>query len=327
MPRHRATSRRQLDALIRLGVEAMEPRQVCAVAIGLADDTGRSRTDRVTSNPMIAVNRTVTASQRVEYRVNGGPAQTATITNGRTFLPEGLEVDGHYRIVARIVDAAGRSTSPTRPLAIKVDRTAAPLNLSLRQDTGVSSNDGITTMAGLSASGQEPRAVVQFSRDSGSFDPLTAVWGSYRPQAGENRWWVRQVDPAGNGSTPVSVSFMLDTATDRVSRLEGPQSATYEAVEGAVVSWTLQFDQPMHVAPVNGTLPAVRFTFGGRELFARYQEGSGTNRLTYAYTFTAADAGTGELTAPVKSCLCYGGTITDAAGNRHRKHALPPVAV
>jgi hypothetical protein len=94
-----------------------------------------------------------------------------------------------------------------------------------------------------------------------------------------------------------------------------------------VVSWTLQFDQPMHVAPVNGTLPAVRFTFGGRELFARYQEGSGTNRLTYAYTFTAADAGTGELRAPVKSCLCYGGTITDAAGNRHRKHALPPVAV
>jgi hypothetical protein len=83
----------------------------------------------------------------------------------------------------------------------------------------------------------------------------------------------------------------------------------------------------MQVAPLNGTLPALKFTFRGRDLLARYQEGSGTNRLTYAYTFTAADAGTGELTAPVTSCLCYGGTITDAAGNRHRKQALPPVAV
>jgi hypothetical protein len=117
-------------------------------------------------------------------------------------------VDGHYRIVARIVDAAGRPTSPTQPLAIKVDRTEAPLSVSLRQDTGVSSSDGITTMADLAISGQEPRAVVQFS-----------------------------------------------------------------------------------------------------------------------HTFNAADADTGELAAPVTSCLCYGGTITDAAGNRHRKQALPPVAV
>jgi len=27
----------------------------------------------------------------------------------------------------------------------------------------------------------------------------------------------------------------------------------------------------------------------------------------------------------LKICLCYGGTISDAAGNRLRKHPLPPV--
>lgn len=311
-------------ASLRLAVERMEPRQVCAVVIGLANDTGASRSDRITADPSIAVSRSIAPGERLEYTVNGGPAQTATVTDGRRFMPAGMETDGVYRVVARIVDAAGASSPPAAPLTITLDRTAAPVTVSLLQDTGVSSTDAITAIAAVNVRGQEPGSRVQFSRDTGGFDARTAAWGAYRPQVGSNAWWVRQVDAAGNASTPVAINFTFDTSSDTARRLEGPQSGAYEAVAGAEVSWTVEFAQPMYVGRLNGTLPAVAFTFRGRELLARYREGSGTTRLTYTYRFTTADAGSGTLTAPAKICLCYGGTLADAAGNRMRKHALPP---
>lgn len=314
-------------ASMQLAVERMEPRQVCAVAIGLANDTGASRTDRITADSTIAVNRSVAPGERVEYTVNGGPAQTATLIDGRRFVPVGMDADGVYRVGARIVDAAGGLSPPAGLLTITLDRTAAPVTVSLVQDTGVSSTDSITAIAALAVRGQERGARVQFSRDTGGFDPRTAAWGAYRPQVGANMWWVRQVDAAGNASAPVAISFTFDTSSDTARGLEGPRSGAYEAVAGAEVSWTVEFAQPMHVRMLNGTLPALTFTFRGRELLARYREGSGTTRLTYAYRFSEADAGTGLLTAPVKICLCYGGTITDAAGNKMRKHPLPPPTV
>ena len=62
---------------------------------------------------------------------------------------------------------------------------------------------------------------------------------------------------------------------------------------------------------------------GGEKLSAA--RASGATRLTYSYVFTAAQAGTGNLTAPDSVCLCYGGSMTDAAGNRLQKHKLPAV--
>lgn len=312
---------------MRFGVERLESRQVCAVVIRLANDTGASRTDRITSDPTIAIDRSIAPDQRVEYAVNGGASQTAALIDGRRFVPAGVGVDGRYRIAVRIVDAAGASTPPTSPLRFVLDRAATPLTVSLAQDTGASSSDAITTFAALAVRGQERGARIQFSRDAIGFDPLTAAWGAYRPQAGANQWWVRQVDGAGNASTPVAINFTLDTSSDTARQIEGPQSNAYDAVAGTEVSWTVEFAQPMHVRTVNGTLPALTFTFRGRELLARYREGSGTTRLTYAYRFTDADAGTGALVAPVKICLCYGGAITDAAGNKIRKHAVPSVTV
>jgi hypothetical protein len=318
-------SRRKPPASPSLWIERMEERRVCAVVIGLANDTGASRIDRVTSDPTIALSRPIAAGQRVDYTVNGGPSQTAVMIDSRRFMPAGLDTDGRYRVVATIIDASGRSLPPARPLTITVDRTVAPLAVVLAQDTGPSAADSITSNARLSITGVEVRSRVQYSRDTVGFDPLTAVWGAYRPQTGANRWWVRQVDAAGNASTPVEVAFTLDTSTDKARRLEGPQATSYTAVPGVEVSWTVEFDQPMHVGLTNGALPALKFTFRGRELYARYREGSGATRLTYTYQFTDADAGTGALAAPLKICLCYGGAITDAAGNRLRKHPLPPV--
>ena len=70
-------SRRKPTTSPSLWIERMEERRVCAVVIGLANDTGASRIDRVTSDPTIALNRPIATGQRVDYTVNGGPSQTA----------------------------------------------------------------------------------------------------------------------------------------------------------------------------------------------------------------------------------------------------------
>jgi hypothetical protein len=82
----------------------------------------------------------------------------------------------------------------------------------------------------------------------------------------------------------------------------------------------------MHASADRGGLPGIKFTFRGQELMARFSGGTGTDRLEYSHVFTAAQAGTGGLIAPDSVCLCYGGLVTDAAGNRLQKHKLPPIA-
>jgi hypothetical protein len=322
--RDRATSRRSHS----LSIEAMEPRRVCAVGVSLslARDTGRNANDRITSDATLFISRPLAAGQRVEYCVNGYDFRTAVMTDARRFVPAGIGGDGTYRVAARVVDAAGRVTPIGPTLTFRLDRSAAPLRVALRQDTGASATDRITSNGTLAVSGQEKNSTLQYSRDDGTWHPSTAVWGGYAPQPGLNRWRVRQVDVAGNASTPVAIDFDLDTARDeRVVRLEGPRSGPFVAVAGQRVVWVLEFAKPMHVSAVHGTVPGIEFRFRGQDLMARWSGGSGTNRLEYAYVFTAQQAGTGMLEPPTHACLCFGGLITDPAGNKLRKHELPAV--
>ena len=316
--------RRRLSAT-RCAVERLEPRMVCAVAVGLANDTGASRIDRLTYDPTIQLDRALSVGQRLEYVVDKGPTQTAVMVGGSAFVPQGIGADGRHRIYARIVEGDGRPQRWSRAFFFTLDRTCAPLTVALASDTGVSATDGISSSSSLNVTGREKGAGVQYSRDTGGWDPATAVWGDYQPQPGANRWLVRQVDVAGNASAPVAIAFDWDTIRDTATGLEGPQAASFIAVAGQEVSWAIAFAAPLYVTAVNGTLPQVQFTFRGTTLLAQYRSGSGTTRLTYSHVFTADEAGAGELVAPVKACLCYGGLVTDAAGNKLPKHALPPV--
>ena len=92
------------------------------------------------------------------------------------------------------------------------------------------------------------------------------------------------------------------------------------------MTWVLEFAKPMHVSAVHGHVPGIEFRFRGQDLMARWSGGSGTNRLEYAYVFTAQQAGAGMLEPPTHACLCFGGLITDPAGNKIRKHELPAIA-
>ena len=322
--RDRATSRRSHS----LSIEAMEPRRVCAagVSLSLARDTGRNANDRITSDTTLSISRPLAAGQRVEYCFNGYDFRTAVMTDARRFVPAGIGGDGSYQVAARVVDAAGRVTPVGPTLTFRLDRSAAPLRVALREDTGASATDRITSNGTLAVAGQEKDSTLQYSRDDGTWHPSTAVWGGYAPQPGLNRWRVRQVDVAGNASAPVAIDFDLDTARDeRVVRLEGPRSGPIVAVAGQRVVWVLEFAKPMHVSAVHGHVPGIEFRFRGQDLMARWSGGSGTNRLEYAYVFTAEQAGAGPLEPPTHACLCFGGLVTDPAGNKLRKHELPAV--
>lgn len=308
-----------------LGAERLEPRTVCAVAVAIANDTGSSGSDRITSDPTLLLDRQLSAGRRLHYRVDGGPVQTAALVGGRSFVPQGIDTDGRHVITARVINANGRAERWSRPCVVTLDRSVAALTVGLAADTGRSSSDGVSSSSAISVTGVEAGGVVQYSRDDGAWNPSTALWGSYQPQPGPNRWYVRQVDLAGNASTPVAISFEWDATRDMATRLEGPQSASFTAVAGQEIAWVLEFAGPMHVDTLNGTLPHVQFRFRNATLLARYREGSGTNRLTYSHIVTADEAGTGELFAPITACLCYGGTVTDTAGNRLPKHTLPTV--
>jgi hypothetical protein len=314
---------------LALSIEAMEPRRVCAagLSLSLAQDTGRNANDRITSDATLSISRPLAAGQRVEYSFNGYDFRTAVMTDARRFVPVGVGGDGTYRVAARVVDAAGRTTPVGPTLTFRLDRSAAPLRVALRQDTGASTTDRITSNGTLAVSGQEKDATLQYSRDGGSWNPATAVWGGYAPQPGLNRWRVRQVDVAGNASPPVAIEFDLDTErTERVVRIEGPRSGPFVAAAGQRVVWVLEFAKPMHVSAVRGVVPGIEFRFRGQDLMARWSGGSGTNRLEYAYVFTAQQDGAGILEPPTHACLCFGGLITDPAGNKIRKHELPAVA-
>jgi hypothetical protein len=311
-----------------LAIESMEPRLACAagISLALARDTGQRGNDRITSDATLAISRSLAAGQQLQYRINGGVFRTAVMNEARQFVPEGIGADGSYRVVARVVNSTGRTTPLGTALRFQLDRSAAPLQVILKQDTGVSATDRISTNGGLVVSRQERNATVQYSRDNGSWNAATAVWGGYAPQSGLNHWRVRQLDVAGNASAPVAIEFELDMDRDeRVVRVEGPSSGAFTAVAGQQIEWVLEFEKPMYVTATNGKVPGIQFTFRGDTLMARSSGGSGTNRLTYAYVFTAAQAGTGSLTAPEHACLCYGGGMTDAAGNKLRKHGLPAV--
>jgi len=311
-----------------LAIEAMEPRLACAAGISLllAHDTGRRANDRITSDATLAISRPLAAGQQLQYRINNGTFRTAATNEARQFVPEGIGADGSYRVVARVVNTAGRTTVSGLALTFQLDRSATPLQVALRRDTGVSATDRISSDGRLVVSRREKDATVQYSRDNGSWNPATAVWGGYAPQPGLNRWHARQVDAAGNASAPVAVEFELDAKrNERVVRVEGPSSGAFTAVAGQRIEWVLEFERPMYVSATNRTLPGIQFTFRGQQITARSSGGSGTNRMTYSHVWTAAQAGTGSLTAPEYACLCYGGSMIDAAGNRLQKHKLPAV--
>lgn len=161
----------------------------------LANDSGSSNTDGITSSGLLIVSGTELDAV-VEYSLDGGSTWSNSFTAS----------EGVNTVQVRQTDLAGNSSGVTT-LSFTLDTVApAAPSVSLTQDTGSSASDNITNLAALTVSGTEAGASVEFSSDNG------VTWtSSYVAKEGLNTVSVRQTDVAGNVSALGGLNFTLDT--------------------------------------------------------------------------------------------------------------------
>ena len=216
---------RQIDAAGNNGAAAsfsftLDTTAPAAPTVALANDTGSSSSDSITSNGSLAVTP-AEAGGTIQYSTNGGASWTGSFT----------AVAGVNNVEVRQIDAAGNNGAAAS-FSFTLDTTApAAPTVALANDTGSSSSDSITSNGSLAVTPAEAGGTIQYSTNGG------ASWtGSFTAVAGVNNVEVRQIDAAGNNGTAASFSFTLDTtapaaptvalAHDTAARTPTPSPAT-----------------------------------------------------------------------------------------------------
>ena len=196
----------------------------------IADDTGASSSDFITSDTVLTVSGTNTAlvaGETVQISSDGGTTWVAvtqdTATTWSYADPAPHATSFTYQ--ARVVDTAGNA-GPLDSQAVTID-TAAPTATvditAIADDTGTSSSDFITSDTVLTVSGTNTALVagetVQISSDGGTtwvaVTQDTATTWSYAdpaPHATSFSYQARVVDTAGNAGPLDSQAVTIDTA-------------------------------------------------------------------------------------------------------------------
>jgi len=193
-----------------------------APTLALVADTGKSATDRITSNPGFAVGQ-LEAGASWEVSLNGGASWSAGSGVGFN-APDGTYAAG--AIAVRQRDAAGNLGAPRATTASVTIDTQAPVSPSfqLSVDSGISASDQISSNGAVTVSGLLSGHTWQTSSNGGaSWSAAQAATttsfklaaGSYAPGAVV----VRQLDLAGNASpasansAPIRIDATRPTVT------------------------------------------------------------------------------------------------------------------
>uniref|UniRef100_UPI001FC8C138 beta strand repeat-containing protein n=1 Tax=Burkholderia ambifaria TaxID=152480 RepID=UPI001FC8C138 len=166
-----------------------------APGVALTSDSGSSATDHITNVGTLNLSGLETGAT-VQYSVDNGAHWNTSFS----------AIEGLNNVQVRQIDVAGNTSSATS-FSFTLDTSAAAPSVALTTDSGSSATDHITNVGTLNLSGIENGATVQYSIDNG------AHWNtSFSAVEGLNDVQVRQIDVAGNTSTPTSFSFTLDTS-------------------------------------------------------------------------------------------------------------------
>ncbi|ENV32975.1 Ig-like domain-containing protein [Acinetobacter gerneri] len=208
----------------KLGATTVDQTAPNAATIKLANDTGSSNIDGISSDGTIAVTGVETGATW-QYSVDNG--KTWLTGTGSSFvLAEGNYPAGQVQV--RVVDAAGNLGTSTSAKAIVVDSTApAAATLKLATDTGVSAIDGITNNGTINVTGLESGATWAYSTDGGKTwnvstgTSFSLAEGTYAA----NQIQVKQTDTAGNTGAVSSISTII--VVDKTA----PASASFSLVQ------------------------------------------------------------------------------------------------
>jgi large repetitive protein len=181
-----------------------------SVGVSLAQDTGRSATDKLTRiGDLVLAN--VEPGALVEYS-----------TNGTNWVSTFTAVEGLNSVYVRQTDVAGNVSTPTL-FTFTLDTTSpsAP-SVSLASDTGAVVNDKITNNPILSIVA-ETNALVESSANG------TTGWSTTAPTAaeGSNTVYARQTDLAGNVSIATAFTYTLDAMAPTTASITGFTAGTY----------------------------------------------------------------------------------------------------
>jgi hypothetical protein len=241
--------------------------------LALANDSGSSSGDRYTNDPTLLISG---LEEDASWQFSTNAGTTWTSGSGNSFVVAAAAYTaGQVRV--RQIDAAGNSGAALTIFAAFTVDVSDPLipNLALTTDTGVSSNDRLTSQAMLAISGLETGASWQFSTDGGSSwstgsgTNFSVPAGDY----GEAQVQVRQIDRAGNigdanssfaaftvdSSAPgaPSLALVADTGASGSDRLTNAASLSVNGLEAAATwqfsinsgsSWTAGLGNSFSVA-------------------------------------------------------------------------------
>lgn len=204
--------------------------------VSLARDTGASSSDKITSDGTINIGKLDPAGSW-QYSLDGGASWlngTGTSVRIKGASDGGGNADGMKNVIVRQTSAAGITSPASDVLTFNLVTTApAKLGLTLHNDTGTSTSDGLTNDGTVDISGLASGATWTYSTDSG----LTWSAGSGSNVVltgnGSKSIQVRQTDAAGNvGPISDSLGFTLDTRAPLAPTMQLDNDTGSSATDG-----------------------------------------------------------------------------------------------
>jgi Ca2+-binding RTX toxin-like protein/peptidoglycan/xylan/chitin deacetylase (PgdA/CDA1 family) len=207
--------------------------------------------------------------------------------------PQGRELNvTGAEIASRNGDKLELKVSGSGDHNVSVMLKPAALSVTLKQDTGESINDGITSNGELLVTGVVSGATVEYSLDNTSWTT------SFTPIEGPNTVYIRQKDPAGSLSAVTTLAFVLDRAGPTASVELPPLNANGEAMVTITFSEVpAGFDPVADLEVVGGTLTGLapdntgKIYTGTFKAFASYNGAALVALKAGSYTDTAGNAG------------------------------------
>ncbi|SEK51017.1 type I secretion C-terminal target domain (VC_A0849 subclass) [Roseateles sp. YR242] len=187
--------------------------QAAAPTLSLVNDTGTSDNDLLTNDGALRIEN-LEANATWEYRIDGG-TWTAGLGNG---IGSAVLTHGVHHVEARQTDIAG-NVSTAGALSISVDQQVDTPTLSLKNDTGSSSNDGVTSDATVTIDHLEADATWSYRINGGTWETGTGTEipaDAFTTQGLQNVEVV-QTDAAGNQSVAGVFNFELLTVANTTS--------------------------------------------------------------------------------------------------------------
>ena len=315
-----------VDAMEGSLVEFTTVTFVAGVTDQLADDTGASSTDKITSDPTLTGSGIPNAAATISEGSKTLGTATADASGTWSFPPSGL-AEGAHTLIASETDAAGNTG--TASLTFTLDTVAPAVTESLFNDTGSSSADKITSNPKLTGGGDQ-NATVTVTENGTILGTAGAdasgVW-NLTPASlaqGVHTIVASETDLAGNIGT-ASLSFTLDTVPPAVTSIHTVRSSSNS---GGTEQFAVQFSEAVtgvassafaltDTGTVTGTIGTVSGSGVSYTVTVTGASGAGTMRLD----LKSSGTGIADLAGNVSGGFTSGQTYTidpgPTAGNAH----------